>query len=265
VRTSPAPVASVPDPAALAAVFGDPSRVRLLTALADGRSLPASVLSAEAGIAPSTASGHLTRLLECGMVRVERSGRHRYYRLADDRVAAVLEAMSQLSPSARVTSMPQGGRARAVREARTCYDHLAGRLGVALTEGLLREGVLVAVDGEPSTRRRAGDRLSAQLGEGRHRLGPRASAVLAGFGIDLDAVARDNPRRALLRACLDWSEQRHHVAGALGAALCARAFRGGWVRRRGPAGRAVELTDAGRETLEPLLGSSYDGADAALR
>jgi DNA-binding transcriptional ArsR family regulator len=265
MRTSPVPVTAVPDPAALASVFGDPSRVRLLMALADGRSLPASVLSGEAGIAPSTASGHLARLLESGMVGVERSGRHRYYRLADSRVAAVLEAMAQLSPRAPVTSMTQGSRARAVREARTCYDHLAGRLGVALTEGLLREGVLIAVDGEPSTRRRPGDPLSAQLGPGRHRLGPRAAGVLAGFGVDLHAVTRDQPRRALLRACMDWSEQRHHLAGALGAALCATAFERGWVRRRVSVGRAVELTDAGGEALGPLLESSYDGPEAAPR
>jgi hypothetical protein len=89
--------------------------------------------------------------------------------------------------------------------------------------------------------------------------------VLAGLGIELDALTRDDPRRALLRACLDWSEQRHHLAGALGAALCARAFERGWVRRRVPAGRAVELTDAGREALAPLLGSSYDGPGAARR
>jgi hypothetical protein len=134
----------------------------------------------------------------------------------------------------------------AMRDARTCYDHLAGRLGVGLADALRARGHVV-------------------LGEDGGEVTDAGAAFLGTFGVDLDAVTRDQPRRALLRACVDWSEQRHHLAGALGAALCATAFERGWVRRRVSVGRAVELTDAGGGALGPLLESSYDGPDAAPR
>lgn len=239
------------DPASLAPIFGDPSRLRVLAALMDGRSLPASVLAAEAGISPQAMSAHLAKLLEARMVAVERSGRHRYYRLADDRVAAVIEAMLQLAPRRPVTSMTAGTRAAALREARSCYDHLAGRLGVALTQRLVGSGVLVPADGRTDLARRPDEPLSAPLGESVYRLGPCAEEELARLGVDLPGVRRQ--RRPLLRFCLDWSEQRHHVSGALGAALLDAALARDWVRRR-EGQRALTVTDAGREAL-PVSGT----------
>ena len=135
------------DLARVGALIGDPGRARVLRALADGRELPASVLAAEAGVAPSTASVHLRKLSEGGLVVSERHGRHRYFRLAGPEVARALEALARIAPDAPVRSLREGTRAHAVRAARTCYDHLAGLLGVALMAGLVVGGVLVGGDG----------------------------------------------------------------------------------------------------------------------
>src|SRR5215472_13901102 len=130
------------DIASVAALIGDPGRARVLRALGDGRALPASVLALEAGVAASTASEHLTRLVDGGLLRVEARGRHRYYRLAGPQVGAALEALSQVARPEPVRSLRAGSRAAALRYARSCYDHLAGRLGVALMDALLRDGAL---------------------------------------------------------------------------------------------------------------------------
>jgi hypothetical protein len=143
----------------------------------------------------------------------------------------------------------EGTRAEALRTARTCYDHLAGRLGVAVTSALLERGALA---GASDTRRRPGDRISAPLREHPYTLGPAARPVFAEVGVDLDAAAAG--RRPLLKFCLDWSEQRHHLAGALGAAVATRFVDAGWVRRRGAAHRAVKLTPEGARALETHLG-----------
>ncbi|GAA4833206.1 metalloregulator ArsR/SmtB family transcription factor [Saccharopolyspora rosea] len=241
------------DIAAVAVLFAEPGRARVLQALADGWSLPASVLAAEAGLSPSAASAHLARLREGGLIEVERSGRHRYHRLADDRVAAVLEALATIAPARPVRSLREGTRAAALRQARTCYDHLAGRLGVAVTAGLLRQGALRSVDGVPDTRRRRGEALSKPLADVPYELGPRAEEVLAALGVDLDAVRGASSRRPLLRFCLDWSEQRHHLAGRLGAAVLQALLDAGWLCRR-PGQRAVTLTEPGERGLRDLLG-----------
>jgi DNA-binding transcriptional ArsR family regulator len=239
------------DVAPVAALFADPGRARILSALTDGRALAASVLADEAGVAASTASEHLARLVEGGLLAVERSGRHRYYRLADDRVAAVLESLSLLAPAQPVRSLRQSTRAAALRQARTCYDHLAGRLGVAVTEALLERRALERTDGVDGVGRASFDRLSAPVPVHPYRLGPAADPVFAGLGVDLDDVRAG--RRPVLRFCVDWSEQRHHLAGALGAAVLTRFESAQWVRRL-PSGRALELTPDGRAGLDNLLG-----------
>jgi len=151
---------------------------------------------------------------------VERSGRHRYYRLAGADVAAAVEALSAIAPQPPVSSLRQSTRAAALRRGRTCYDHVAGRLGVALTASLLERGALVRVDGGAGLDRAEGDRLSAPSRRCPLGLGPSAGDVLGAFGVDL-APLLDRPAdsRPLLRCCLDWSEQRYHLAGALGAAV----------------------------------------------
>jgi DNA-binding transcriptional ArsR family regulator len=241
------------DVAAVAALFADTTRARIMAALTDGRALPASVLAAESGVAASTASEHLARLVDGGLLVVERSGRHRYYRLADDRVAAAIESLALLAPQRPVRSLRESTRAAAVRRARTCYDHLAGRLGVAVTEALLERDALVRTDGRDGLERGADDRLASPVTVHPYRLGSSAATVFGELGVDLDALAAPSNRRPVLRFCVDWSEQRHHLAGALGAALLARMQGAGWVRRL-PAPRAVDLTPAGRTALADVLG-----------
>ncbi|WP_033292506.1 ArsR/SmtB family transcription factor [Amycolatopsis jejuensis] len=239
------------DVARTAALFADPARVRVLMALADGRSLAASVLAGEAGLSAQGVSAHLAKLLAAGLVTAEKSGRHRFYRIAGA-APELLEALARHSPARPVRSLREGTRAEALRTARLCYDHLAGRLGVTVTAALLDRGALATVDGDPTTRRRAGDRISAQLQEHPYTLGPAAPEVFGALGVDL-AIAS---RRPLLRFCLDWTEQRHHLAGALGAAVTQRFLAAGWLRSRAKAHRAVRLTDEGAAVLGDVLGIS---------
>ena len=245
---------AAPDLASVAALFADPSRARILAALTDGRALPASVLASESGVAASTASEHLSRLVAGGVLAVERSGRHRYFRLARAEVGAALEALAAIAPQRPASSLRESTRAAAMRRARTCYDHLAGRFGVAVTEALVDRGALVRRDGIAGTARGRADRLAAPVRRHSYELGPRAGDVFGALGVDLPRL-QDRPRsaRPLLRFCVDWSEQRHHLAGALGAAVLDRAEAAGWVTRR-PGGRAVVVTDAGARAFADALG-----------
>ncbi|MFI5588650.1 ArsR/SmtB family transcription factor [Amycolatopsis sp. NPDC051758] len=240
------------DIARTAALFADPARVRVLLALGDGRALAASVLAAEARLSAQGVSAHLAKLRAAGLVVAEKSGRHRFYRLAGPEPAELLETLARFSPAQPVTSLREGTRAEALRTARTCYDHLAGRLGVAVTSALLTRGALAAQDGVTGTGRREGDRISAPLREHPYTLGPRAASVFGSLGVDLDAAAAG--RRPLLKFCLDWSEQRHHLAGALGAAVATRFGEAGWVQRRGKTHRALRLTPEGAQALRTHLG-----------
>jgi DNA-binding transcriptional ArsR family regulator len=237
------------DIAAIGALLGDRSRCRLLSALTDGRALAAGVLAAEAGVAASTASEHLSKLLDAGLVQVEIHGRHRYYRLSGPRVALLIELLAELAPPEPVRSMREGTRAHAVRRARYCYDHLGGRLGVSLMSALIERGVLAGGDGrfDPT----GGDRLSAPGHDAEYELTEEGADELRDFGLDVDRLR--SGRRALIRYCLDWSEQRHHLAGALGAALAQRLFELAWIERA-PRGRAVLITEAGTAGLRQTFG-----------
>ncbi|WP_191244136.1 ArsR/SmtB family transcription factor [Amycolatopsis deserti] len=246
------------DIARTAALFADPARVRVLTALADGRALAASVLAAEAGLSAPGVSAHLAKLRDAGLVEAERSGRHRFYRLRPDAVE-ILETLARFSPARPVTSLRSGTRAQALRFARTCYDHLAGRLGVAVTAALVERGALVTTDGVPGTLRRPGDPLSKPVADHPYALGPEAPEVLASLGLDVHAVDDARGRRPLLKFCVDWSEQRHHLAGALGAALAARFLAQGWVTRHRPGHRALRLTHTGADALARRLGVRVAG------
>jgi DNA-binding transcriptional ArsR family regulator len=216
------------DIAPVAAAIGNPARGRMLTAMIGGRGLPASELAQIAHVSPSTASAHLARLIGAGLVAVERHGRHRYHRLADERVAEVIEGLAGLAPSRPVRSLREANRNIAERAARSCYDHLAGALGVALADGLCAAGAL--------------DRASLGLGD---------PARFAALGVDVTALGRG--RRPLTRSCLDWSERRPHLAGELGAALLDALLASAWVVRR-PGGRAVAVTPRGRAGLQDALG-----------
>lgn len=234
-----------------AGLLGDPRRARVLMALSDGRALPASRLAAEAGVAASTASEHLGKLCEAGMLVVERHGRHRYYRIADARVVRAVEALSEIAPRTPVRSLREGTRAHALRRSRLCYDHLAGHLGVALMRGLIDGGALSGGDGEHHPEDAGTDRLSAPGHDVDYRLTGRGAELLGEFGIDLGRLY--GGRRPLVRYCLDWTEQRHHLAGALGAAFPDRLFELGWLRRTSTH-RAVRLTEPGRAGLAETLG-----------
>ena len=240
------------DVAHVAALFADPTRARVLVALADGRSLPAGVLATEAGVSAQAASAQLARLRDNGLIDVEQSGRHRYYRLASDQVATILEALAVIAPTEPVRSLREGTRAAALRRARTCYDHLAGRLGCAVTAALLEREALVRTDERTTTERRPDDRLSSRVTDAPYELGPAAAEVLASLGLAPDTVGLAGAR-PLLRFCVDWSEQRHHLGGRLGADLLTQFLSAGWVARR-PRHRAVDLTDLGADRLKALIG-----------
>lgn len=209
--------------ATVAALLGDPARANMLTALVDGRALTASELAGEAGVGLPTASGHLSKLEAGGLVSVEKQGRHRYFRLSGSDVAAVIEGLMGLAERTGASRTRPGPKEPALRAARLCYDHLAGERGVALLDGLRRRGILDDHDG-----------ALAPTDAGR--------VFLADFGIDLAPLSAK--RRPLCRACLDWSERRHHLAGSLGAALLSRMGELGWLSV-GKTGRVVAFTPDG--------------------
>jgi DNA-binding transcriptional ArsR family regulator len=231
------PIDGDADIASIASVIGHPARGRMLNAMLGGRALPASELAEVAGVSASTASAHLARLTASGLVAVERHGRHRYHRLADARVAEVIEGLALLAPAHEVRSLRDANRSTAERAARSCYDHLAGAVGVALADRLCEIGGL--------------DRDDLTL---------RDAAPFAALGIDVAALGRG--RRPLTRSCPDWSERRPHLAGDLGAALLGTLMESGWIERR-PVGRAVAVTARGAAGLRAAIG--LDVAAVALR
>lgn len=217
-----------PDIARIAALVGDPARANMLTALIGGRALTASELAQEAGVTQQTASSHLAKLEAGGLIVPRKQGRHRYFSLADGDVARVLEGLMGLAARAGHTRVRTGPREPALREARVCYDHLAGTRGVQLFDALEAGGVL-ARDGEAVT-------LSAD-----------GSAWLQAQGLDVAALARG--RRPLCRTCLDWSARRSHLAGALGAALLRHMQAQRWLRREADS-RILRFSPTGLRAFE---------------
>ncbi|HZZ50450.1 MAG TPA: helix-turn-helix domain-containing protein [Pseudonocardia sp.] len=226
-----------------AELIGHPARSAMLLALLDRRALPMSMLAGEAGVAASTASEHLGRLVAGGVLRVRQEGRHRYYELASTDVANALEALARLAPPRPVRSLRAGTRAEALRRARTCYDHVAGYLGVALMGSLISQGAVVGGDGVHHRDQAHTDRLAAPGRDLRYRVSDRGWELLDRLG-----VVVPTGHRRLTGYCVDWTEQRHHLAGALGAALLDRFEGLGWLIRgaRG-APRALAITEAGEQ------------------
>ncbi|WP_433859502.1 ArsR/SmtB family transcription factor [Streptomyces kronopolitis] len=247
------------DIAQVAAVIGDPSRTRVLLALAGGGVLPASALAAEAGVSNSTISGHLAKLLDARLLTVELDGRHRYYRLATTDVARALEQLALIARPLPVRSLNADTRAKALLRARLCYDHLAGRLGVTVMSALQERDILTAEPAEaagpaesvePAEPARPGGEAAPPV----YVLTPHGHAELTAFGVDTERLPR---RRASVRYCVDWAERRHHLAGGLGAALTARMFALEWLRH-GKYRRVVHLTEAGRAGLVTTFGIPAD-------
>jgi DNA-binding transcriptional ArsR family regulator len=217
----------------LAGLLADRTRAAFCVALLDGRAWTSGELAAHAGIAPSTASEHLSRLIAGGLLVERRQGRHRYVQLADQRVAHLLEDLvSHVEPPEPAKTLRSTTASAALARGRTCYDHFAGRLGVAITDAMTSRGLLTQTDGFTVTE--AGLHwLTSQLGA--------------------DLATLRTTKRPLGRPCLDWTERRTHLAGTAGAHLCRHFQAQGWVRRVGTT-RAVRVTPTGETALHDLLG-----------
>jgi DNA-binding transcriptional ArsR family regulator len=222
-----------PQLAEVAQLAADPGRANILSMLMDGRALSASELAGIAGVTPQTTSSHLAKLVERELLTVEKRGPRRFYRLATPLVARMLEGMMAVAVTGPPRFRPPSRIDAEMRRARTCYDHLAGELGVAVTDAMVERGHL---------------ELDADAGA----LTATGLQFLAGLGIDLDAPTRS--RRAFCRPCLDWSEQRPHLAGRVGASIADLAFARDWIRRR-PRGRSVEITETGAAAFKDMFGA----------
>ncbi|MFE7188081.1 ArsR/SmtB family transcription factor [Kitasatospora sp. NPDC057541] len=226
----------------LAGLLADPTRAAFCMALLDGRAWTAGELARHAGVAPSTASEHLSRLIAGGLLAEDRQGRHRYVRLAGPEAATLIEDLASFplpaGPPDRASSPAPGSLREATRtsaeaRARTCYDHLAGRLGVAVRDAVLARGLVADEDGPALT--------------------DRGRSWLADLGVELPPRAGRSGGRPVVRACLDWTERRSHLGGAFGAVLCRTALDRAWVERIG-SGRALRVTPDGDRALRDLLG-----------
>ena len=225
-----------PNIARIAALVGDPARSDALTALMTDRALTATELAAIAGITKQTMSAHLSKLVEAALVAVEQQGRHRYFRLADEDVAGLLESLMGVAfrtGAVRILSSP---REPALRKARICYDHLAGEVGVRVYEALLHHRVL-------------------EMSQKGLRLSESGVQWFGRLGINTDAAARQ--RRTFCRSCMDWSERKFHLAGSLGAALLSRFYDLGWARRD-RSSRVIRFTPKGERGLSDLIGAGAD-------
>lgn len=212
-----------PNIARIAALIGDPARAEILTALMAGQALTATELANVSGVTRQTTSAHLAKLLDAQMLAVESQGRHRYFRLLDDDVAQLLENLMGVAFRAGAVRMRSSPREPALRHARVCYDHLAGDLGVMVFDSLIQRKLL----------QRRADRLD---------LTEAGLDLLRGLGVALDGLAKK--KRPLCRSCLDWSVRRHHLGGAVGAALLQRLYSLGWVRRL-PESRVLTFSPEG--------------------
>lgn len=228
----------------VAELIADRARSRMLLALASGRELAAGLLAEEAGVSRPTASGHLKKLTEGGLIAVRTDGRNRHYRIAGPHVAGVLERLMELAPPEPITSLRGSTRAAQLRRARTCYDHLAGRLGVGIMQGMLRQGHLVGGDGSFDHDAAVDDRPAAHGHDLDYRLTDDGEAFLADIGVRIP-----DARRPLIRYCIDWTETRHHLGGRLGRGIRDRFLEAGWVEH-GATHRALKITRAGETALE---------------
>jgi DNA-binding transcriptional ArsR family regulator len=229
-------MSALPDLSIIAALIGDPARATMLSVLMDEIALPASELAYCAKITPQTASSHLAKLVKGGLLSVTSTGRHRYYRLSNKDVARALESLALISPAPRIHSLNESIIKHQVRHARTCYDHLAGKLGVGLTQALIHKGFIESHE-ETFEVTNSGEKwFTKQL------------------GINVSQLHRK--RRAFAPACLDWSERKPHIAGTLGAEIAGQFFKLKWlVRIRGS--RAVRVTESGQNLLNNELGLAW--------
>lgn len=226
-----------PNIALAASLIADPARAAMLSVLLDGRALPAGELAYAAGVTAQTASSHLGKMLGGGLLACETQGRHRYYRLAGSHVAQAIEQLASISPTNTAKRKALSREAQQLRFARCCYDHLAGRLGVAVTQKLQERGFIFPVPEKKFGVTAAGRDWFAQIG--------------------LDVEALKPTQRGLARQCLDWTERTHHLAGPLGVQLLGVLCATGWLRRTNGS-RAVQVTPKGRAALKEQLGLTLE-------
>jgi len=220
-------MSNAPQMAEIAALVGDPARANILCALLGGRALTATELAFAAGVTPQTASGHLGRLLAARLLVLMKQGRHRYYRLAGPQVAQMLESIMNVALEAPPRFQPRSRLDDQLRQARTCYDHIAGRLGVALADRMTEHELII-------------------LGDEAGEVTPAGADLLSRLGVDLSAARAR--RRVFCRPCVDWTERRPHIGGAVGAALASRCFELKWIERLRDS-RALAITPVGRRGL----------------
>lgn len=220
-----------PNMAEVASLLGETSRATMLASLMDGRYHTASELAYMANIKPQTASFHLAKLVEGNLLIVEKQGRHRYFQLANEDIAQFLETFLAISPPPEIRSLKQSSQMKLLQEARTCYDHLAGKLGVHLTESMVDSGYL-------------------QKEQNEYVVTSEGVAFFTQFGLDLKNLKRK--RRSFCHACLDWSERRHHLAGALGHGLLIHFLESEWITRV-PTIRAIKVTEKGRKGFKQVF------------
>jgi DNA-binding transcriptional ArsR family regulator len=218
--------------AEIAALVGEPARATMLSALLDGRALTAHELAFAARVTPQTASTHLAKLTEAGLLRRLRQGRHRYFRLASPKVVDMLDAIVAIALETRPRYRPLSHNAQELSAARICYVHLAGRLGVDLTDALTARKYIV-------------------LGDDGAEITPAGTRFLVEFGIDFSALS--SARRRFCKVCIDWTERRPHIAGPVGAALTRRYFDLSWIERMKDS-RAVMVTAAGKRGFTKTFG-----------
>ncbi|HTA37826.1 MAG TPA: helix-turn-helix transcriptional regulator [Candidatus Acidoferrales bacterium] len=221
----------------VAALIGEPARAAMLCALLDEGERPAGELALLGAVAANAASAHLAKLVAGGLIVARTQGRQRLFRLSGPNVARALEGLLAIAPPPKIVALSQSRTVGDLRAARSCYDHLAGQLGVAVTDALVERAVLVP---EMQT----------------YRLTPRGAGFFASLDIDVEPLRSE--RRHFARQCLDWSERRPHLAGALGCALRGAFLQRGWVTRR-PAGRVLRVTPAGHEWLGATLSIDLNG------
>ena len=219
--------------AIVAACAGDPARASMLQLLVDGRAFTAGELSSTAGVTAQTASGHLSRMVDAGLITVASQGRHRYYRLASPMVAQMLEGMMVVAASNAVMTGPGDA---AMRKARSCYDHLAGKLGVGIAQRLVDAGHLTLTD-------QGGEVTSS------------GTMFFRRIGIDVETAPS---HRTFCRPCMDWSERRYHLAGVLGDRIMHFCFDEGWIKQK-PKTRVVEITPLGTRKFREQFGLRLEG------
>ncbi|MBH5316719.1 winged helix-turn-helix transcriptional regulator [Paenibacillus sp. GSMTC-2017] len=220
-----------PNVAVVAALVSEASRAAILTVMMDGRYHPVNELAYRAGITPQTASFHLAKMVDANIVSIEKQGRHRYYGIQSQEVAGIMEMLLSISPPMEIRSFKQALEDGAMRKARTCYDHLAGKLGVQLTASLLENGFISEEKDSFSITDKGND-------------------FFASFHIDVEQVKKK--RRSFSHKCLDWSERRHHLAGALGTALLERFLALNWIERI-PGTRAIKVTCEGEKGFKEVF------------